>query len=536
MIRYLLPVILLIGFKEVAAQDKKPKIRDWHYLDYEKDGYRGISLEKAYGLLKGRKSETVIVAVIDSGIDTLQPDLKSVLWKNPAEIPYNKIDDDGDGLTDDVYGWNYLGAPDGENLSVSISEIDRTYHRFKKQFEGKNLDEIPAELKWQFREWKRSLEKIDTAYNRAKSQIEVVRQNWEFISKSNDLLKSLLHKTTFNEKDLATIKTTKDTKEIVQVWKRIFAGHDFTNDQFVKDYGNLKKGLEDDLVRKTTAPRDYRGELLKDDSYDISKTKYGNNNLSAHSGYHGTSVSSIIGAVRNNQTGIDGIADNVQIMMIRGILGMDEFDKDVALSIRYAVDHGAKVINMSFGKYLSPDKKWVDEAIKYALAKDVVLVHACGNDAVDIDKDDNYPSSLTIENEYLPNLINVGASGDASLDHLIAPFSNYGKKMVDIFAPGMEIRCAIAGNGDQVASGTSLASPIVAGIAALLRSYFPALTASEVVTIIKKSGSVVREKVNKPGTAVEHVYLEELCNTGSIANAANAIKMAIAMNGGTHSK
>ena len=182
MIRYLLPVILLIGFKEVAAQDKKPKIRDWHYLDYEKDGYRGISLDKAYGLLKGRKSETVIVAVIDSGIDTLQPDLKSVLWKNPAEIPYNKIDDDGDGLTDDVYGWNYLGAPDGENLSVSISEIDRTYHRFKKQFEGKNLDEIPAELKWQFREWKRSLEKIDTAYNRAKSQIEVVRQNWEFMN------------------------------------------------------------------------------------------------------------------------------------------------------------------------------------------------------------------------------------------------------------------------------------------------------------------------------------------------------------------
>ena len=529
MFRYLLPVFLLIGFKDAVAQEKKPKAKDWHYLDYEKDGYRGISLDKAYELLKGKKSQTVIVAVIDSGIDTLQPDLKSVLWRNPAEIPFNKIDDDGDGLTDDVYGWNYLGAPDGENLSVSISEIDRTYHRFKKQFEGKKIDEIPPALKWQYREWKRSLEKIDTAYIRAKAQIDVVRQNWEFISQSNELLKSLLNKSIFNEKDLASIKTTKDTKEIVQVWKRIFAGHDFTNDQFVKDYGNLKKELEEDLVRKTTPPRDYRGELLKDDSYDISRTKYGNNNLSAHSGYHGTSVSSIIGAVRDNQTGIDGIADNVQIMMIRGILGKDEFDKDVALSIRYAVDHGAKVINMSFGKYLSPDKKWVDDAIKYALAKDVVLVHACGNEAVDVDKDDNYPSAITIENEFLPNLINVGASGDASLDNLIAPFSNYGKKMVDIFAPGMDIRCAIAGNGDQVASGTSLSSPIVTGIAALLRSYFPRLTATEVVTIIKKSGIAVKEKVNKPGTTGEHVYLEDLCNTGSIANAANAIKMALAM-------
>lgn len=526
MLKFLYTTVLL-SLSFFGYSQTKPKIKDWHYLDYEKDGYRGISLQQAYDLLKNRKSETVIVAVIDSGIDTLQPDLKPVLWTNPAEIPANNIDDDQNGLIDDVYGWNYLGAPNGENLSISVSDVYRTYHRFKKQFEGKKAAEIPTDMKWQYREWKRAEEKIDTAYNRATNQIDVIRQNWDFISQSNELLIKLLNKKTFTNKDLTTIKPDSQTKEIITVWKNIFNGAGFSNEDFIKDYGNFKKEMEDALIQKTTPPTDSRGELLKDDSYDISKSNYGNNNLSGFSGYHGTSVSSIIGAVRNNQSGIDGIADNVKIMMVRGILGKDEFDKDVALSIRYAVDHGAKVINMSFGKYISPDKKWVDDAIRYALAKDVVLVHACGNDGEDIDKDDNYPSFLTIENEYLPNLINVGASGDASTGNLIAPFSNYGKKMVDVFAPGVDIHCDIAGNGTQVASGTSLASPVVAGIAALLRSYFPNLKATEIVSIIKNSGITVKEKVNKPGTKDEKINLGELCNTGKIVNAAAAVKMAL---------
>lgn len=522
-----LSVLFLLSYSFLNSQEVKPKIKDWHYLDYEKDGYRGISLQQAYDLLKGRKSEPVIVAVIDSGIDTLQPDLKPVLWNNPKEIPNNNVDDDGNGLIDDYYGWNYLGAANGENLAISVSDIYRTYHRFKKQFEGKNTNQIPAGEKWYFREWKRAEEKINEAYTRAGSQISTVRQNWEVITQSNELFKQLLNKPVFSEKDLDSLKVKKDDKPLVDLWRRIFGGRDFTNEQFIKDYGNYKKELEDDLIQKTVPPVDARGELLKDDDYDITKTKYGNHNLSTHSGYHGTSVSSIIGAVRNNNSGIDGIADNVKIMMIRGILGKDEFDKDVALSIRYAVDHGAKVINMSFGKYISPDKKWVDDAIKYALEKDVVLVHAAGNDAEDVDRDDNYPSIYTIENEYLPNLINVGASGDASTGGIVAPFSDYGKKMVDVFAPGVDIHCAITGDGTQVASGTSLASPIVAGIAALLRSYFPKLKAPEIVKIIKKSGITIKEKVIKPGTDKELVDLSELCNTGKIVNAAAAVKMAM---------
>ncbi|MBZ4189683.1 S8 family serine peptidase [Niabella beijingensis] len=511
----------------VTAQQVKPKIKDWHYLDYKADGYRGISLKQAYALLKGRKSIPVIVAVIDSGIDTLQPDLKPVLWQNPGEIPNNNKDDDGNGLTDDYYGWNYLGAPDGENLSVSISDDWRTYHRFKAQFEGKDSAAIPKDQQWHYREWQRAGRTLTADFDSASAVIDNLRANWELANSTNEQLKKILNKEVFTGKDLDSVPVSIANRELLTIWKRILAQEDMSNAGFMKGFGDYKKEQEDNLVKRTTAPEDYRGKLLQDDDYDITKTKYGNHNLSGFAGYHGTSVSSVIGAVRNNGTGIDGIADNVKIMMIRGILGKDEFDKDVALSIRYAVDHGAKVINMSFGKYISPDKKWVDEAIEYALSKDVVLVHGAGNDATDTDTEDHYPSSYTVANRFLPNLLQVGASGDASLGTLVAGFSNYGKKKVDVFAPGLDIHCAIAGNGTQMASGTSLSSPVVAGIAALLRSYFPKLKAAEVVDIIRRSGTTVEEPVDKPGSGGKKVPLSELCSSGRIVNAAGAVKMAL---------
>lgn len=526
MFRYWLGLSLLLPVM-LSAQTAKSKIKDWHYLDYQKDGYMGISLNEAYALLKGKKSEPVIVAVIDSGIDTSQPDLLPVLWKNPKEIPNNGIDDDGNGLVDDYYGWNYLGAANGENLAVSVSDIYRTYHRFKQQFDKKTKKDIPDSLQWQFMEWQRAARKIDDAYKEAGKNIDVIRANWEVITKTNDELKWLLKKDVFTKTDLDSIKLNTNNKQLVDLWRNIFNNQTFSNEAFIKDYGQFKQEMEDDLTKKTIPPTPYRDSLLNDDGYDITKTHYGNHNLATHSGYHGTGVSSIIGAVRNNGKGIDGIADNVQIMMIRGILGKDEFDKDVALSIRYAVDHGAKVINMSFGKYVSPDKRWTDEAIAYALSKDVVLVHASGNDATDIDTDYNYPNAYTINDKRLPNFINVGASADPSTGTWIAPFSNYGKKMVDIFAPGVYIHSAIAGDGTQMADGTSVASPVVAGIAALLRSYFPKLTAPEIIDILKKSGQSIPEKVNKPGSNTEKVYLSELCETGKIVNAAAAVKLAM---------
>ncbi len=514
---------------KVMGQPARPVAHDWHYLDYKTDGYRGISLQQAYDLLKNKKSTPVIVAVIDSGIDTLQPDLKPVLWKNPKEIPDNRIDDDGNGLVDDYYGWNYLGSANGENLAMSISEEYRTYYRFKEKFQNKTTKQIPDSLHWQFREWNRAKARLENGFNKAQKIIAPVRRNFSLISNADSVMQQLTGKTVFYLNDVDSLKPEPVTKDLISLWRDLLGQQPSGNNQaLMKDFRNYKQSLEDDLIKLTTPPGEVRNHLLKDNGYDMNTIHYGNHNLSTHSGYHGTSVSSIIGAVRNNDEGINGIADNVKIMMIRGILGKDEFDKDVALSIRYAVDHGAKVINMSFGKYISPDKRWVDEAIAYALSKDVVLVHAAGNDASDNDATDHYPSSHTIRGKLLPNVIQVGASGDESLGRLVASFSNYGKKTVDVFAPGLQIRCAIAGGNTEISSGTSLASPIVAGIGALLRSYFPHLTAAEVVSIIKDSGTDPSKKVMKPGDDQKWVALGELCSSGKIVNAANAVKLAMA--------
>lgn len=520
--------LLILCTFPANAQPTRPPAPDWHYLDYATDGYLGISLRQSYDLLKNKKSTPVIVAVIDSGIDTLQPDLKPVLWANPKEIPNNRIDDDGNGLTDDYHGWNYLGAAGGENLAMSISDEYRTYHRFKNLFENKTEKQVPDSLAWQYREWKRSRLRLEEGFNKAQKIIEAVRKNFSLVSGANIDMQQITGKEIFYLKDLDSLKTNAAIKDLVGLWQNLLSGRPTGNNQvLMKDFTNYKQSLEDDLIKLTTPPDEARNNLLKDNGYNINSIHYGNHNLTTHSGYHGTSVSSIIGAVRNNNEGIDGIADNVKIMMIRGILGKDEFDKDVALSIRYAVDHGARVINMSFGKYISPDKRWVDEAIEYALSKDVVLVHASGNDASDNDATDHYPSSYTIGGKPLPNLIQVGASGDESLGRLVASFSNYGKKTVDVFAPGMQIRCAIAGRGTDISSGTSLASPMVAGIAALLRSYFPHLSAPEIVEIIKESGITPSKKVKMPGDDQKLVPLSELCSSGKIVNAANAVRLAM---------
>jgi len=508
-------------------QSARAKHSDWHLMDYQQDGYRGISLSEAYTLLKGRKSSTVIVAVIDSGVDTLQNDLQANFWHNPGEIPANGLDDDGDGLVDDVTGWNYLGGKNNENLSISVPEAYRTYYRFKNEFENKKESAIPEGRKYVYGQWIKSKKILDDDYAKAIKDIDLLRENYSVITASNDFLVRYFQKASFTRKDLFKTQRKDSLGFSLSVWTSIFNDNDFSSADFVKDYGNYLKNKEEAIARKNHPPVPYRDSLLEDDGYDITRIHYGNNNLSTHSGYHGTSVSSVIGAIRNNGTGIDGIADNVKIMVIRAALGMDEYDKDVALAIRYAVDHGAKVINMSFGKPVSPDKKWVDDAVRYALEKDVVLVHGSGNDSRNIDEDAFYPNAFFLDGSRAPNFLNVAASGDESNGGLVAGFTNYGKKMVDLFAPGVDIHCAIANNGTQEASGTSLASPVVAGIAALLRSYFPDISAAQVVHILKKSGTTVNEEVILPGTKDRKVKFSTLSETGKIVNAGNAVKLAL---------
>jgi subtilisin family serine protease len=244
---------------------------------------------------------------------------------------------------------------------------------------------------------------------------------------------------------------------------------------------------------------------------------------------HGTHVAGIIGAVRNNDVGVDGIAPSVKVMMVRAVPDGDERDKDIANAIRYAVDNGAQVINMSFGKAFSPQKAAVDSAVRYADAHGVLMVHAAGNDAENSDVKASFPSPNYLGGGRAQNWIEVGASSWKSGESLVAPFSNYGHTLVDVFAPGVDILSTVPG-GYERDSGTSMAAPVVTGLAALLLDYFPTLTGADVKRIIL--ASAVRhtdQSVQKPGGG--SVRFGELSATGGIVNAYAAIKMAMDQTG-----
>ena len=299
--------------------------------------------------------------------------------------------------------------------------------------------------------------------------------------------------------------------------------YEITNAQLLEEIGGQLRKAD----AATMPPPTFRKDVVKDDESNVNDRNYGNNDLMASTPFHGTHCSGIIGAARNNNKGIDGIADNVSIMMVRAVPDGDEHDKDIANAIRYAVDNGARIISMSFGKDFSPEKNWVDDAFKYAEKKGVLLVHAAGNDAKNIDSADNFPNPVYIDGTgRAGNVITVGASGDLKNGGLTAAFSNFGKKEVDVFAPGVSIYSTIpGGNTYGNASGTSMACPVVAGIAALVLEYFPKLTPQELKSIIEKSSVVSKDQVNIPGTT-DLVSLSDLSRTGGFANAFEAIKMA----------
>ncbi len=521
-------------FADVFAQPTTvhPKLKGWHLLNYQQDGYVGTGVKEAYELLANRKSMQVIIAVIDSGIDTLQEDLKSVLWTNPKEIPGNGKDDDGNGYTDDIHGWNFCGTASGENLGMNTHEIARVYHHFKNEFEGKTEAEIPAKKKFLFQQFKRAEKLLNKQYEEYKKSYPGIEKFSAGIQISNRLITSYLNKTTFTKVSILPVKATDSLGWAVAVWKDLFKNTEdssVTNTAFISEVDTYKNNLLANKKRMEDEPVDYRGALTKDKYEDIKDSIYGNNNLYDHAGNHGTHVSGIIGAVRNNNIGVDGIVDNVRIMFIRAVPGGDEHDKDVALAIRYAVNNGAKIINMSFGKPVSPYKKMVDDAVKYAAAQGVLLVHGAGNDGEDIDEEPFYPGPVFMDGTRATNYLTIGASGDYSTGSLIAPFSNYGQ-LVDIFAPGVYINSTTFNNGYEAFDGTSMAAPVAAGVAGLLKSYFPQLTPEQMIDLLLKTGYVVKEKVTIPG-GDKKVTMQQLCSSGKIINAYEAVKLALKLYG-----
>ncbi len=510
---------------------------NWHQLDKTETGYNGISLNKAYQLVKGKKSKQVIVAVIDSGIDTTHEDLKPVLWRNPKEISGNKKDDDGNGYVDDIYGWNFIGGKDGRNVKEDSYEGARVYHRLKAKYGAVVPDPSSA---------KTPQEKADIEmYRKAKQKIEgdgaseadlfLLKRIFSGMRTSDSVLQIALGKKIFTGKEADAHNTTspevKKAKSIYVGFLKANNALDQTNKEFMEGFDQYVSGEERKIEAKTKSPKNYRGEIVKDDASDINDKYYGNNDVMANTPVHGTHVAGIIAAARNNGKGGDGIADNVKIMAIRAVPDGDEHDKDIALAIYYAVDNGAQIISMSFGKDFSPQKKWVDDAVKYAEDKGVLLIHAAGNDAKNIDTTDNFPNPVFVDNKGRSNtFITVGASGDASNGGLTAEFSNYGKKEVDVFAPGVKIYSTLPGSEYGKLSGTSMAAPVVTGVAAFLLGYYPDLSARQLKYVIEKSAVIATEKVKRPG-ADEQVNLSDLSNTGGFLNAYEAAKLAATIKG-----
>lgn len=533
----LLPlVVVFLFFLPATAQNsaKESFPKDWHLKDKQKDGFYGISLAKAYEFVKTKKSKTVLVAVIDSGIDTTHEDLKPVLWTNPKEIAGNGIDDDKNGYVDDIHGWNFLGGKDGRNVQEDSYEATRVYHKFKERFKDiTDASALSKEDQYLYNMWKKAQAQVGGNTTDA-LELMIMRRSYIAAAASDSILRKAMGKETYTGNDLdAYVPVTDEAKKAKRTLLYLFSANKMmedTNVSFLTGLNDYISGEEKKAEASEKVPKNYRDDIVKDNYNDINDRYYGNNDVmgGSENSLHGTHVAGIIGAARKNGIGVEGIADDVKIMMIRAVPDGDEHDKDIALAIRYAVDNGAKVVNMSFGKGFSPEKKWIDDAVRYASSKGVLLVHAAGNDAANNDTTDNFPNpNFALETYTAPNWITVGASSDPQIGgSLTASFSNYGKKEVDVFAPGTKIYSTVpAKNEYKALSGTSMASPVVAGVASFLLSYYPNLTAQQIKQVIENSAVKPTIKAKNPGTD-EMVEFSELSRTGGLLNAYEAVVLA----------
>ncbi len=531
-------ILLLVSLSSFAQQgllQTPPK--NWFNLDPVENKVNGVSTEKAYELLKGKTSQKVIVAVIDSGIDIEHEDLKDVIWTNPGEIPNNGIDDDNNGYIDDVHGWNFIGGKDGRNVGKDSYEVTRYYKILSDKYEGKELKDIDKKDKEEFITWQKVKSEFEEAHTKAQMEFEQYGSLARQIERFNKLFEAYMD---VEEVTVATLSEIESDDAVIDLGKNYMIqilqsiDEEMSLDSVLVLINMDLTEMEANAKYSYSLEYDAR-EIVGDDPNNLAEKGYGNNDVigKGTDNFHGTHVAGIIAASRGNGIGTDGVANNVSIMALRAVPDGDERDKDVANAIRYAVDNGAKIINMSFGKAYSPNLQYVYDAIEYANSKGVLLVHAAGNSGEDIDEANNFPNDKFGKNGDWDNWIEVGASSWGSDGQFVGSFSNYGDKTVDLFAPGVAIYSTAPNNGYQDAQGTSMASPVTAGVAAMLLSYFPDLTAEQLKDILMKS---VRKldgtKVTKPGTFNQEVNFSKLSKSGGIVNAYEAVKMAESMSMG----
>lgn len=478
----------------------------WSHLDLIKDTIPGMSIDRVYEeLIKNKKGQKIIVAVIDSGTDIEHEDLKGRVWTNAKEIPNNGIDDDNNGYVDDIHGWNFLGDIIHENLEMTriVKKGDdgsEIFKKAKKQFDKKN------------------------------EEAQSNKQQLDFILSADKAIANHLKKENYTLEEVKSILTTNPTLgNFKMVMSQVLSNS--SREEFDKNITEFKEYVDGQVLYNLNLEYDGR-KILGDDPEDFSAKYYGNHQVwgpDKKHALHGTHVSGIIAQIRGNNLGGDGVASHVEIMAIRAVPDGDEYDKDIALAIRYAVDNGAKIINGSFGKGFSPQKHWVHEAIQYAASKDVLFVHAAGNDADNLGEVESYPNDKVNGKEIADNFIKIGALNYVFGNEVVADFSNYGQQDVDVFAPGVKIYATVPNNEYEHQQGTSMASPNAAGVAALIRSYFPTLTASQVKKVMKDSGIALNKTVVIGGDSDNKASFSSLSSSGKIINAYNAFILASQM-------
>lgn len=513
--------------------DKKEKlldkeIRKWQDKDIFLDTVPGISLNKAYEFLQNKKGDTIIVAVIDTEVDINHEDLKGQVWVNPHEVANNGIDDDNNGYIDDIHGWNFLGNAKGENLIYASYDFMRIIKKFTPVFGSKTIDSIPKNQIDDFNRYQEALKALEETQKSKQDQLKIAQQYLREHREALEVLKKHLALDSITKEQVLAVKT--DDTTILKHKKKLLdhMNRSLTEETLLIYLDQVEKAiglsLNFDYQERT---------VIGDDPYDITDTGYGNNNLSGNLDklYHGTLMAGIIAAKRNNHIGINGILNEVKIMPLCISANGDEFDKDIALAIRYAVDNGAKVINMSSGNQFSMHRKWVNEAIKYAAQKDVLFITSAGNSGYNLDLEEHnyYPNNLRKDGtEISDNFMMIGASSYTLNKRLIYYKTNYGKYNVDLFAPGYRIYTTLPNNMYRYSSGTSAATPIVSGVAALVRSHYPDLTAAQVKDILMKSGVSynIDVEIKLDDGTKKMVPFSELSKSGKIVNAYNALLLA----------
>lgn len=516
-------VALLVS--SANAQTKAPD--NWFNKDLTKDGVAGLSTEEAYAKLraKGKKGKTIVVAVLDSGVDYLHEDLKDVMWTNPGEIAGNGIDDDKNGYIDDIHGWNFIGGKNG-NVQHESLELAREYGRLSKIY-GSGSNTSGKEYKY----WLGVKSAFEDKVAELKGQVAMVEKYFNKAEEAFKQAAKALGKEKFTSDDLSALKKLNKTElsETIPLIEKLIS-QEITPENLEQEKMENTAHFRNQLEYGMNPDFDSR-KIVGDNYSDFSNRSYGNNDVKGPDAAHGTHVAGIIAARRGNKVGMDGVAENVKIMSVRCVPDGDERDKDVANAIRYAVDNGASIINMSFGKGYSPNKEYVDAAVRHALEHDVLLVHAAGNDSENNDSDPNFPNDGFAKKGGLfkpktaANWLEIGALSWKKDEKRPANFSNYGKKNVDLFSPGVAIYSTIPENKYASFQGTSMASPAAAGVAAMIRSYFPELSAKQVKAVMMESVVKQEGKVNKPGSE-DKVDFSELCATGGIASASKAVDAA----------